>query len=290
MTWSWSDDIVTGLFNWVMGLIYSILTASWGTLDGNNVANLVEIIHQNGMVPIGVTIVNAMVLVNLCRNTMTYMDLKRPVILIRVFFRFILADTVVIFSYSMFKWLYELFAEICRLLFSVAGIADSSGFVGLIAGDKTDFGLNALTGLPVFILCLVSMVVMVVICFSVLLTVLGRYFKIYLYAMVAPIPISLLASEGTDRIGKSYLLSFFAICVEALVIAGACVIFAAYIRSGDILKLNGSTNVLTEAFKSFGEEAGQVLANQVGMLLNMSIFAGIVKGSDRVVREMISGA
>lgn len=289
MAFAWSDDIITGLFNWVMTLLYGILTADWGALDGSNVANLVESINQSGMVPIGVTIVHALILVNLCKNTTTYMDLKRPALLLRTFLRLIVADAIVIFSYTVFKWLYDIFAGIVRVLFETAGISGANGFIGLIEGNKTEIAMDFFAMFPAFILCLISMVVSVVICFSVLLTVLGRWFKIYLYVMIAPVPVSLLSCEGADRVGKSYLFSFFAICMEGLAIAAACVIFAMYIRSGDILKMNGGSNVLTQAFSVFGEDGGQVLANQVGMLLNMSIFAGLVKGSDRLVREMVGG-
>lgn len=279
----------TSIFDWMMGIVYNIITADWGTLDGNNVANLIYKINKEGLVPIGIAAVTVFTMANIFKSSTSLLQFKRPSIFIPVFLKLILADATVTLSYPLFRWFFNLFAQIIRSLYETTGYADSTGFTGLITSSTNTFTKgDGGAWLIALILVIVLFVAMLVTAFSVLLTVMGRFFKIYLYAMVSPLPLATLSCEGIDRIGKSYLMSFAGICLEGVVIAGAGVVFATYLRSGDFLKANNGSGVLEQAFSFLSPSGAQVVANQIGMLLNMSIFSGMVKGSDRIVREMMS--
>ena len=41
-----------------------------------------------------------------------------------------------------------------------------------------------------------------------ILSVYGRFFKLYMYTAIAPIPLAAFAGEPTQNIGKSFLKSF----------------------------------------------------------------------------------
>ena len=55
-----------------------------------------------------------------------------------------------------------------------------------------------------------------------ILSVYGRFFKIYLYTALAPIPLSTFAGEPSQQIGKSFIKSFCAVCLEGAIIILAC--------------------------------------------------------------------
>ena len=109
-----------------------------------------------------------------------------------------------------------------------------------------------------------------------LLTVYGRIIKIFMYAAIAPIPLSTFAGEPTQNIGKSFLKSFAGVCIEGVVIVLACAIYSSF----------SMTSLIPES--ETAAEAASVVWNYLGgLLLNMLILCGTVKAADRVSREMM---
>lgn len=273
-----------GVFNWVMSIIYQIITESWGNILADPLTMMIVKNVNLALMAIGVALVNVFTLANVAKTTASMMEMKRPAVLFRVAIKLILSDAAVIYSYDIFRELYNIFAALAKVIFSAAGYNPATGFT---FSDATNgITINVFGEMLAMMLSLAVFVATVVVCFSVLLTVLGRFFKIFLYSMIAPVPLALLACEETDHMGKRYLASFFCVCMEGLVIAGACTLFAACFANGSILTQFGGAAKLAEALSVFGDSA-ESIAGQVMLLLDISIFAGMVKGSDRVVRELI---
>lgn len=274
-----------GVFNWVMSVIYNVITANWSNLAGATTMNVVNAVNR-GLQVIGVSLVTLFTLVNVMKTTTSLVELKRPAVLLRVALRLVVSDVLVVYSYDLFMWLYDVMASMAKMLLTTANYNPAAGFpISDVSGTIPINGIGALLGV---FLAFCVFVATIVISFSVLLTVLGRFFKIFIYAMIAPVPLSLLACEETDRMGKRYLASFFCVCLEGLIIAAACALFATYFAAGGggDSSIGGVTATLASAFGIFGNAASGV-AQQVTLLLHISIFAGMVKGSDRVVRELI---
>ena len=107
-----------------------------------------------------------------------------------------------------------------------------------------------------------------------ILSVYGRFFKMFMYTAIAPIPLSTFAGEPTQSIGKSFLKSYSSVCLEGAVIVLACVIFSAFASSPPVVDT--------------GAAAATMVWSYVGELIfNMLILVGSVKMADRVVREMM---
>jgi len=68
-----------------------------------------------------------------------------------------------------------------------------------------------------------------VLSFVMILSVYGRFFKMYMYAALAPIPLSSFAGEPSQNVGKSFLKSYAAVCLEGAVIVLACIIFSVFV-------------------------------------------------------------
>ena len=102
----------------------------------------------------------------------------------------------------------------------------------------------------------------------------GRFFKMFMYTAIAPIPLSTFAGEPTQSIGKSFLKSYASVCLEGAVIVLACVIFSAFASSPPVVDA--------------GAAAATMVWSYIGELIfNMLILVGSVKMADRVVREMM---
>jgi len=107
-----------------------------------------------------------------------------------------------------------------------------------------------------------------------ILTVYGRFFKLYLYTAIAPIPLSTAAGEPTQNIAKSFMKGFTAVCLEGAIIVLACIIFSLFASSPPVADIN--VEPATMVWKYIGE-----------LIFNMLVLVGTVKMSDRVVREML---
>ncbi len=107
-----------------------------------------------------------------------------------------------------------------------------------------------------------------------ILSVYGRFFRIYLYTAIAPVPLSTFAGEPTSHVGKSFVKSYCAVCLEGAIIILACIIFSLFASSPPSVDINAP--VVTQVWSYIGE-----------LVFNMLVLVGTVKASDRVVREMM---
>lgn len=106
------------------------------------------------------------------------------------------------------------------------------------------------------------------------MTVYGRFFKLYLYTALAPIPLSSFAGEPTSNVGKSFLKSYTAVCLEGAIIVLSCIIFSLFASSPPVV--DSSAAAVTQVWKYIGE-----------LIFNMLVLVETIKISDRIIREMM---
>jgi hypothetical protein len=110
--------------------------------------------------------------------------------------------------------------------------------------------------------------------FIMIMSVYGRFFKLYMYTAIAPIPLSTFAGEPTQNVGKSFLKSYCAVCLEGAVIVLACIIFSLFVSSPPVVASDAAPVTMVWAY--IGE-----------LVFNMLVLVGTVKMSDRIIREMM---
>ena len=94
------------------------------------------------------------------------------------------------------------------------------------------------------------------------------------YSAIAPIPLSSFAGEPSQNVGRSFLKSYAAVCLEGAIIVLSCIIFSHFAASPPIVKTDAAA--VTMVWSYIGE-----------LIFNMLILVGSVKMSDRIVREMM---
>lgn len=62
--------------------------------------------------------------------------------------------------------------------------------------------------------------------------IIGRMFELAVYTLVAPIPLSTLACDGMQDVGKNFLKSYAAVCIQAIVLI---IMFLAYNAVSELL-------------------------------------------------------
>lgn len=110
--------------------------------------------------------------------------------------------------------------------------------------------------------------------FIMILSVYGRFFKLYIYTAISPIPLSSIAGEPTQQVGKQFIKSYISVCMEGAIIVLACIIFSLFASSPPAVDVNAPA--VTQVWSYVGE-----------LVFNMLILVGTIKMSDRVVKEMM---
>lgn len=128
--------------------------------------------------------------------------------------------------------------------------------------------------IPLWVVTLIGSLFITVLSFIIIMTVYGRFFKLYMYTAIASIPLSTFAGQPTQNIGKSFLKSYAAVCLEGAIIILACVIFSQFASSPPVVEPNAAPAAMV--WKYVGE-----------LVFNMLVLVGAVKMSDRIVHEMM---
>ena len=128
--------------------------------------------------------------------------------------------------------------------------------------------------IPLWAVTLIGSLFITVLSFIIIMSVYGRFFKLYMYTAIAPIPLSTFAGEPTQQIGKSFLKSYAAVCLEGAIIVLACVIFSVFAASPPAVNTDAAPVAMVWSY--VGE-----------LVFNMLVLVGAVKMADRIVREMM---
>ena len=127
--------------------------------------------------------------------------------------------------------------------------------------------------IPLWAVTLIGGLFVTVLSIIMIMSVYGRFFRLYLYTAIAPVPLSPFAGEPTQNVGKSFLKSYAAVCVEGAVIVLACIIFSVFASSPPVVDPEAAA--VTMVWSYIAE-----------LIFNMLVLVGAVKMADRVVRAI----
>ena len=129
-----------------------------------------------------------------------------------------------------------------------------------------------LASIPLWLVTILGCLFITVLSFVMILTVYGRFFRLYMYTALAPLPLASFAGESTQSVGISFIKSYVGVCLEGAVIVLACVIYAAFVSTPTV---------------SGGEATTMVWSYLTEIIFNMLVLVGLIKGSDRIIHEMM---
>ncbi len=128
--------------------------------------------------------------------------------------------------------------------------------------------------IPLWAVTLIGGLFITILSFIMIMSVYGRFFRLYLYTAIAPVPLSTFAGEPSQNVGKSFIKSYAAVCLEGAIIVLACIIFSLFAASLPAVDPNAAP--VSMVWSYIGE-----------LVFNMLVLVGAVKMADRVVREMM---
>lgn len=253
--------------------IWSLVTTTPETFKGGAIWNVIKNIH-NSMQGIGLGLLVLFFLVGMVKTCGSFDEVKRPEQVFKLFIRFVLAKIIVTYGMTLMLDVFKVTQGLTAKIISTANITfnSQSTLPGSIISAIESCGF--FESIPLWAVTLIGGLVITVLSFIMIMTVYGRFFKLYLYTALAPIPLSSFAGEPTSNIGKSFLKSYTAVCLEGAIIVLSCIIFSLFASSPPVVDANIAA--VTQVWKYIGE-----------LIFNMLVLVGTIKISDRIVREMM---
>ena len=253
--------------------IWQLLTQSPENFKGGSIWNVIVSIH-GALQAVGLALLVLFFVVGVMRTCGSLAETKRPETVLKLFIRFALAKGVVTYGLELMMALFKIVHGMISIIMNSAGIGatDITVLPDEIVTAVEDCGF--FESIPLWAVTLIGGLFITVLSFLMIMTVYGRFFKLYLYTAIAPIPLSTFAGEPTQNIGKSFLKSYAAVCLEGAIIVLACVIFSLFASSPP--SVNPDAAAVTMVWSYVGE-----------LIFNMLVLVGCVKMADRVVREMM---
>ena len=243
------------------------------TFKGGAIWNVIKSIY-NSMQGIGLGLLVLFFLVGMIKTCGSFDEVKRPEQVFKLFIRFVLAKIVVTYGMTLMLDVFKITQGITSKIISTANITFSSKSTlpnSIISAIES---CGFFESIPLWAVTLIGGLVVTVLSFIMIMTVYGRFFKLYLYIALAPIPLSSFAGEPTSNIGKSFLKSYTAVCLEGAIIVLSCIIFSLFASSPPVV--DSSAAAVTQVWKYIGE-----------LIFNMLVLVGTVKLSDKIVHEMM---
>lgn len=253
--------------------IWQLLTTSPQQFKGGSIWSVM--VNINGAVQaIGLALLVLFFVVGVVRTCGSFTDVKKPEHALKLFIRFAIAKGVITYGLELMLALFDIVQGTISTIMTSAGFGTLNQTTLPAEMVTTIESCGFFESIPLWAVTLIGGLFITVLSFIMIMTVYGRFFKLYMYTALAPIPLSTFAGEPSQNVGKSFIKSYCAVLLEGAVIVLACIIFSLFASTPPVV--NPDAAAVTQVWAYIGE-----------LVFNMLVLVGAVKMSDRIIREMM---
>ena len=264
---------VLDTWNSKLSEIWQLLTTSPQDFKGGSIWNVMVTI--NGAVQaIGLALLVLFFVVGVVRTCGSFTEVKKPEHALKLFIRFAIAKGVITYGLELMLALFNIVQGTISTIMTSAGFGTPNQTTLPSEMITTIEECGFFESIPLWAVTLIGGLFITVLSFIMIMTVYGRFFKLYMYTALAPIPLSTFAGEPSQNVGKSFIKSYCAVLLEGAVIVLACIIFSLFASTPPVVDANAAA--VTQVWTYIGE-----------LVFNMLVLVGAVKMSDRIIREMM---
>ena len=261
------------VWNEKLSEIWMLITQSPQEFKGGAIWSVIQTIHGS-LQAIGYALLVLFFVIGVMRTCGSFAEVKKPEHALKLFIRFAISKAVITHGMELMLAFLSIIQGVIGTIMHSAGLGTATDTVipreMVTAIERCGF----LESVPLWAVTLIGSLFVWVLSFIMILNVYGRFFRLYMYTAIAPVPLSTFAGEPTQNIGKSFLKSYAAVCLEGAIIVLACIIFSVFAGSPPVV--------------DSGAAAATMVWSYIGELIfNMLILVGSTKMADRIVREMM---
>lgn len=261
------------MWNDKLSEIWQLLTVSPTEFKGGAIWNIIVNIH-GALQAIGLALLVLFFVSGVVKTCGSFSEIKRPEQVLKLFVRFGIAQAIVTYGLELMTAIFRIVQGVISTIMNNSGLGSLDMATTLPSGVITAIEeCGFLESVPLWAVSIIGVLIIIVLSFMMIMSVYGRFFKLYMYTAIAPIPLSAAAGEPTQNVAKSFAKSYCVVCLEGAIIILACVIFSVFANSPPVI--NSSASAMTQVMQYLAE-----------LIFNMLVLVGTVKMSDHVVKEM----
>ena len=253
--------------------VWKLLTESPKDFRGGGIWNVIVNIH-GALMAIGLALLVLFFVVGVVKTCGSFTEVKKPEHALKLFIRFAIAKGVVTYGLELMMALFDIAQGVIRTIMKSSGLGSNNDLVLPDEMVRTIEDCGFFESIPLWAVTLIGSLVITVLSFIIIMSVYARFFKLYMYTAIAPVPLSTFAGEPTQHIGKSFMKSYAAVCLEGAIILLACIIFSIFAKAPPVVDSSAAPAAMVWSY--VGE-----------LIFNMLVLVGAVKLADRIVREMM---
>ena len=261
------------MWNGKLSEIWQLISLSPSNFKGGAIWSMVLNIH-GALQAIGYALLVLFFTMGVMKTCGSFAELKKPEQAVKLFIRFAIAKAVITYGMDLMLALMNIIQGVTATIMNTSGFGTPQTTTLPSEIVTAVEACSFFESIPLWAVTLIGSLFIWILSFVMILTVYGRFFRLYMYTAIAPIPLSSFAGEPTQSIGISFIKSYAAVCLEGAVIVIACIIFSVFASSPPVVDTSAA--------------AASMIWSYIGELIfNMLVLVGTIKMSDRVVREMM---
>lgn len=267
------QNLINALNNWNEKLseIWSLLTTTPQEFKGGAIWSVIVNIN-NAMQAIGLALLVLFFVAGVVKTCGSFVEVKKPEHALKLFIRFAIAKGVITYGMELMLSLFEIVQGIIVSMMASSGMSQFQNTTLPQEMITTIESCGFFESIPLWAVTLIGGLLITVLSFILIMTVYGRFFKLYMYTALAPIPLSTFAGEPSQSVGKSFVRSYCAVLLEGAVILLSCIIFSLFASTPPVV--DTSAAAVTQVWSYIAQ-----------LSFNMLVLVGTVKMSDRIIRE-----
>lgn len=269
------QNLINALNTWNEKLaeIWNLLTTTPQEFKGGGIWNVMVNINS-AVQAIGLALLVLFFVAGMVKTCGSFTEVKKPEHVLKLFVRFALAKGVITYGMELMVALFNIVQGAISTIMNASGMKtiQATTLPQEIITSIEDCGF--FESIPLWAVTLIGCLFITILSFILIMSVYGRFFKMYMYTALAPIPLSTFAGELTQNVGKSFIKSYCAVLLEGAVILLSCIIFSLFASTPPVV--NADAAAVTQVWSYIGQ-----------LTFNMLVLVGTVKMSDRIIREMM---
>lgn len=269
------QNLINALNTWNEKLseIWSLLTTTPQEFKGGAIWSVIVNIN-NAMQAIGLALLVLFFVTGVVKTCGSFVEVKKPEHALKLFIRFAIAKGVITYGMELMLSLFEIVQGIIVSMMASSGMSQFQNTTLPQEMITTIESCGFFESIPLWAVTLIGGLLITVLSFILIMTVYGRFFKLYMYTALAPIPLSTFAGEPSQSVEKSFVRSYCAVLLEGAVILLSCIIFSLFASTPPVV--DTSAAAVTQVWSYIAQ-----------LSFNMLVLVGTVKMSDRIIREMM---
>lgn len=197
-------------WNSKLGEIWSLITQTPETFKGGTIWNVIVNIH-GAVQAIALALLVLFFLIGVMKTAGSLTEVKKPEHALKLFLRFAIAKIVVTYGMELLLSIFKIVQGITSTIMTTSGISQGGNMTLPQEIIKAIEKCGFFESIPLWAVTLIGGLFVTVLSFIMIMTVYGRFFKLYLYTAISPIPLSTMAGEPTQNVAKSFIKSYSAV-------------------------------------------------------------------------------